>query len=79
MDTDKKVVRDNHEGEGPDAKGATEEDNVKIDTIKGSETLGYKGEAHEEHSGQNSPRNIPEPAGDLADNKDAPKIKRPSR
>jgi hypothetical protein len=76
MDTDKKVVRDNDEGEGPDAKGATEEDNIKIDTIKGSETLGYKGEAHEEHTGQTGGRKVPDPEGDVADQN--PKIKHSS-
>ena len=47
---------------------STEDQNVKIRTIKGSETLGYKGEAHGEHSGQNSPRPVDDLDGDLADN-----------
>ena len=50
-------------------KGATEEQNEKIDAIVGNEVLGYEGAAHGEHSGQES-----EPAGDrlsdsLADNR----------
>lgn len=47
---------------------STEDQNVKIRTIRGSETLGYEGEAREEHSGQNSPRPAPGPTGGLADN-----------
>ena len=53
---------------GGDAKGAVEGEVEHIRDIKGSETLGYKGEAREEHSGQNSPRRVPDPKGDLADN-----------
>jgi hypothetical protein len=53
---------------GGDAKGALESEVERIRVIKGSETLGYKGEAREEHSGQNSPRQTPDPKGDLADN-----------
>jgi hypothetical protein len=55
--------------EEPDSKGATERDMQRIETIKGSEVLGYQGEAREEHSGQNEPRDVPEPTGDLADNR----------
>jgi len=54
---------------GPDGKGATEEQTQRIESIKGSETLGYKGEAHEEHTGAKTPRRNPDPTGDLADNK----------
>ncbi|HVT02660.1 MAG TPA: hypothetical protein VHL58_04705 [Thermoanaerobaculia bacterium] len=54
---------------GPEGKGATEEQVQRIQAIKGSETLGNKGEAHEEHTGQNSPRRNPDPTDDLADNR----------
>jgi hypothetical protein len=46
-----------------DEKGATEEQNEKIDVIRGTEALGYEGAGREEHSGENSPR----PPGDLRD------------
>ena len=62
-----KITRDNDPG--PDGKGAVEEDIQRIESIKGSETLGYKGEAHEEHSGQKTPRENPDPKADLADNR----------
>ncbi len=52
-----------------DEKGATEEDMEKIDTIKGSEVLGYEGAGREEHSGENSPRESTKLTDDLADNK----------
>ena len=52
-----------------DEKGATEEDLEKIDTIKGSEVLGYEGAGREEHSGENSPREGNRFTDDLADNK----------
>ena len=61
--------------EEPDAKGATEEQNEKIDVIKGDEVLGYEGSGREEHSGQNKPRELDTP-DDLADNQPAD---RPSR
>jgi hypothetical protein len=63
-----KVVRSDDEQDASDAKGATEDQVEKINTIKGGEVLGYKGEAREEHSGQNSPRRVPGLEGDLADN-----------
>lgn len=69
MAEETKVVRSDDEQDAPDAKGATEDKVERIDTIKGSEVLGYKGEAREEHSGQNSPRRSPDLDGDLADNK----------
>jgi len=53
---------------GGDAKGAVESEVEHIRVIKGSETLGYKGEAHAEHSGESAPRRNPDPQGDLADN-----------
>ena len=53
---------------GGDAKGAVESEVERIRVIKGSETLGHQGEAHEEHTGQSSPRRNPDPKGDLADN-----------
>ena len=46
---------DDDEKDAPDAKGAVEEDNRKIRTIKGNEVLGYDGSGREEHSGQNDP------------------------
>jgi hypothetical protein len=52
-----------------DEKGATEEQVVKIDAIKGSEVLGYEGSGREEHSGENSPREGGKLTDDLADNK----------
>lgn len=54
--------------EGPDDKGATEDQVQRIEEIKGGEALGYIGEAREEHSGENEPRQD----GDLADNENAP-------
>ena len=62
------------EPSGADSKGATEEQVERIRDIKGGETMGYKGEAREEHSGQNEPRETPEPDGDLADNKGVPTV-----
>jgi hypothetical protein len=50
---------------------STEEQNVKITAIVGSESLGYKGSGREEHSGENSPDESTSLADDLADN--APK------
>lgn len=52
-----------------DEKGATESEMVKIDTIKGSEVLGYEGAGREEHSGENSPKPGNKLTDDLADNK----------
>jgi hypothetical protein len=52
-----------------DEKGATEKELEKIDTIKGSEVLGYEGAGREEHSGENSPRENTKLTDDLADNK----------
>jgi hypothetical protein len=52
-----------------DEKGATEADMEKIETIKGSEVLGYEGVGREEHSGENSPKNNNKLTDDLADNK----------
>ncbi len=51
-----------------DEKGATENQVQKIDTIKGSEVLGYEGAGREEHSGENSPRESGKLTDDLADN-----------
>jgi hypothetical protein len=69
--SDTKIVRDDKSSSGPDGKGATEKPSEiqRIETIKGSEVLGYPGGAREEHSGQNPPRKNPDPEGDLADNK----------
>jgi hypothetical protein len=61
-----KEYRDNSEHEH---EGAREEQNERIEGITGSETLGYKGEAREEHSGQTSARPNPDPPNDLADNR----------
>jgi hypothetical protein len=52
-----------------DEKGATEAEVEKIDTIKGTEVLGYEGAGREEHSGENSPRESTKLTDDLADNK----------
>jgi hypothetical protein len=53
-----------------DEKGATEAEMEKIDTINGSEVLGYEGAGREEHSGENSPRKKSgKLTDDLADNK----------
>lgn len=52
-----------------DEKGATEAQMEKIDTIKGSEVLGYEGAGREEHSGENSPKKMTKLTDDLADNK----------
>lgn len=61
------------EPDGTDAnQGATEDQVERIRDIKGSEVLGHKGEAREEHSGQNEPRENPDPDGDLADNEGIP-------
>lgn len=54
--------------EAPDAKGATEDEVRRIDTIDGTESLGYDGEGREEHSGQNEPVPNLDPESDLADN-----------
>jgi hypothetical protein len=54
---------------GADSKGATEDQVQRITGIKGSEALGYKSEAHEEHSGKSSPPRNPDPDSDFADNK----------
>jgi hypothetical protein len=52
-----------------DEKGATEEDNEKIQVIRGAEVLGYEGAGREEHSGENSPDKKNDPRDELADNK----------
>ena len=52
-----------------DEKGATEAQVEKIDTIIGSEVLGYEGSGREEHSGENSPRKGGKLTDELADNK----------
>ena len=52
-----------------DEKGATESQVEKIDTIKGSEVLGYEGAGREEHSGENSPRQPEKLTDELADNR----------
>ena len=52
-----------------DEKGATESEVEKIDTIKGTEVLGYEGAGKEEHSGEkNAPRESGKLTDDLADN-----------
>ena len=52
-----------------DEKGATEAQVERIETIKGSEVLGYEGAGREEHSGENAPRKNDKLTDDLADNK----------
>lgn len=47
---------------------STEEQNEKIDVIKGNEALGYDGAGREEHSGQNSPKEPEKLTDELADN-----------
>jgi len=59
----------NIEPDGAGDKGAVEAETRPIAMIKGSEVLGSKGEAREEHSGQNRPRKNPGPTSDMADNK----------
>ena len=52
-----------------DDKGATEDKVQKIDTIRGSEVLGYEGGGRAEHSGENSPdKKSGDLKDDLADN-----------
>ncbi|MFN2441689.1 MAG: hypothetical protein ABR517_03290 [Thermoanaerobaculia bacterium] len=51
-----------------DAKGAIEEDFVRIECIDGYEVLGYRGEGREEHSGENSPLAFEDQLAELADN-----------
>lgn len=51
-----------------DAKGATEDDVQKIETIDRNESLGYDGQAREEHSGQNEPVHSISINDELADN-----------
>ena len=63
----KKVTDDTS---GGDAKGAVESEVRRIRTIRGSEVLGYEGEAHEEHTGEegSEEEEVEEPEGHLADN-----------
>jgi hypothetical protein len=51
-----------------DEKGATEDELVKIDIIRGSEALGYEGSGREEHSGENAPSEPGDLRDELADN-----------
>jgi hypothetical protein len=51
-----------------DEKGATEAEVEKIDTIRGTEVLGYEGSGREEHSGENSPEPPEDLRDELADN-----------
>jgi len=55
-------------GMANDEKGATEREVEKIDTIVGSEVLGYEGAGREEHSGENSPTPPDDLRDELADN-----------
>jgi len=52
-----------------DEKGAIESQVEKIDTIRGSEVLGYEGAGREEHSGENSPKQPSDLQDELADNR----------
>jgi len=52
-----------------DEKGAIETQVEKIDTIVGSEVLGYEGAGREEHSGENAPTPPKDLNDELADNK----------
>lgn len=56
------------EGMANDEKGATEGQVEKIDTIVGSEVLGYEGAGREEHSGENAPTPPDDLRDELADN-----------
>src|SRR5450755_870249 len=56
-------------GMSDDEKGATEAQMEKIDTIKGSEVLGYEGAGREVLSGENPPKKSKKLTDDLADNK----------
>jgi len=51
-----------------DEKGAVEDEVEKIDTIVGSESLGYEGAEREEQSGENEPTPITDLRDELADN-----------
>lgn len=57
-----------NQDEGPDDKGATEDEFQRVEDVQGGEALGYTGGAREEHSGENEPRDD----GDPAEKKDAP-------
>ena len=52
-----------------DEKGATEDEVVKIDAIRGAEALGYEGAGREEHSGENAPTEPKDLSDELADNR----------
>jgi len=52
-----------------DEKGAIESQVEKIDTIRGSEVLGYEGAGREEHSGENAPDEPNDLRDELADNR----------
>jgi hypothetical protein len=52
-----------------DEKGATEDEVEKIDTIRGTEVLGYEGAGREEHSGENAPTPPTDLSDELADNR----------
>lgn len=52
-----------------DEKGATEDEVEKIDTIRGTEALGYEGSGREEHSGENAPKEPKTLNDELADNR----------
>ncbi|HKB79866.1 MAG TPA: hypothetical protein VKH35_09140 [Thermoanaerobaculia bacterium] len=52
-----------------DDKGATESEVVRINTIRGKESLGYEGSGREEHSGENAPEPAEDLEDDLADNR----------
>ena len=53
----------------PEEQPATEEQTQKIDAIVGNEVLGYEGEAHGEHSGQESTPHEETVPDTLADNR----------
>lgn len=51
-----------------DNEKATEDQNQKINVIRGAEVLGYEGAGREEHSGENRPRESENLTDELADN-----------
>ena len=51
-----------------DDKKSTDEQVERIETIRGSEVLGYEGGGREEHSGENRPKDSGDLKDGLADN-----------
>ena len=53
---------------GSDSKGALEDEIEKIPEIIGDEVLGYTGDAHEEHTGEETSPDEPDDGPHFADN-----------